>query len=144
MKSVNVMTKEKSVKETGKATARKAVAKTVAIEKEAIKQEKDVQLTLIKPEPVQEKVEEKKVVIKKAVEKKELEKQMKEVQEEVFVQYGSNEVLTAKVVEKVKAAYIAEGHKADTIEKIRVYIKPEENMVYYVVNDEYASGINLL
>ena len=47
------------------------------------------------------------------------------------------------IVEKVKDAYVAEGHTADSVKKIRVYIKPEEGMAYYVVNDDYASGISL-
>lgn len=67
----------------------------------------------------------------------------KAVTEEIFVQFENNEILTKDIVEKVKAAYVAEGHAADSIKKVRVYIKPEEKMVYYVVNDEYASGIGL-
>ena len=57
--------------------------------------------------------------------------------------FGNSEVLTKDIVEKVKAAYVAEGHTADSVKKIRVYIKPEEGMAYYVVNDDYASGISL-
>lgn len=65
------------------------------------------------------------------------------VNEEIYVQFGNNEVLTKDIVEKVKKAYVAEGHKADAIQDVRVYVKPEENMVYYVVNNDYASGISL-
>ena len=65
------------------------------------------------------------------------------VNEEIYVQFGSSEVLTKDIVEKVKKAYVAEGHTADSIQNVRVYIKPEENMVYYVVNNDYASGISL-
>ena len=65
------------------------------------------------------------------------------VNEEIYVQFGNNEVLTKDIVEKVKKAYVAEGHKADSIQDVRVYVKPEENMVYYVVNNDYASGISL-
>ena len=65
------------------------------------------------------------------------------VNEEIYVQFGNNEVLTKDIVEKVKKAYVAVGHKADSIQDVRVYVKPEENMVYYVVNNDYASGISL-
>jgi len=51
--------------------------------------------------------------------------------------------MTKDIVEKVKAAYVAEGHDAGSIKKVRMYVKPEENMVYYVVNDGYASGVSL-
>ena len=65
------------------------------------------------------------------------------VSEEVYVQFGNSEVLTKDIVTRVKEAYVAEGHTADSIKKVRVYIKPEESMAYYVVNDDYASGISL-
>lgn len=145
MKGVNVITKEKSVKETSnKAAAKKnVVAKTVETEKEAMKQIKEVQLTLVKPEINEEKTEDKKTVTKKTVEKKESVKQMKEIKEEVYVQFANQEVLMSSILEKVKAGYAAEGNKAEDIKNIRVYVKPEENMVYYVVNDDYASGVRL-
>lgn len=96
---------------------------------------------------------EKKAVEKKAdnvtaekpvVEKKPVTRKKKEIVEDIYVQFSNNEVVAANVVEKVKAAYVAEGHTLDSIERLRVYIKPEENMIYYVVNDDYASGIDLL
>ncbi len=88
--------------------------------------------------------EDKSEVEKKAPEKKTTTRKKKEIVEEVYVQFSNNEVVAANVVEKVKAAYVAEGHTLDSVEKLRVYIKPEENMIYYVVNDDYASGIDLL
>lgn len=145
MKGVSVMTKEKGVKETNnKAVVAKknVVAKTVENEKEAMKQEKEVKLTLVKPEIKEEKSEEKKIVAKKNLEKKESVKQVKEIKEEVFIQFANQEVKMADILEKAKAGYTAEGNK-EAIESIRVYVKPEENMAYYVVNDNYASGIRL-
>ena len=40
----------------------------------------------------------------------------------------------ADVVENVKKAYKAEGNKA-AIKKLQVYVKPEEGVAYYVIND---------
>ena len=51
-------------------------------------------------------------------------------------------VIMNNLIDRVKAAYVAEGHKADTIKNIEVYIKVDENMAYYVI-DGYASGISL-
>ena len=81
---------------------------------------------------------------KPVVEKKPVTRKKKEIVEDIYVQFSNNEVVAANVVEKVKAAYVAEGHTLDSIERLRVYIKPEENMIYYVVNDDYASGIDLV
>ncbi len=147
MKRVSSVAKEKNAKaEAAKTVAKKVVAKVEPVKTEEFKQEKLVETE--KVEAAVEKKEEKKPVEKKAVEKKPVAKKTAEkkavaVQEEVFVQYGEQEIFTANVVDRVKAAYVAEGHAADSIEKIRVYIKPFENMVYYVVNDDYASGISL-
>lgn len=141
MKKVSSLAKEKSVKAEA---AKKVVVKEEPVKTEEFKQEKFVEAETVvetkeDKKPVEKKTGEKKPVVKKAVEKKE----EVTVKEEIFVQYGNQEVFTANVVERVKAAYAAEGNAADSIEKVRVYIKPEENMIYYVVNDEYASGISL-
>lgn len=88
----------------------------------------------------------------KAVAKKEV-KEVKETKttkaakvttsQKVVLQIGGREDLSMdSLVERVKAAYVAEGHKADAIKNIEVYIKLEENMAYYVI-DGYASGISL-
>lgn len=138
MKKVSPVAKGKSVKAE---SVKKTVEKAAAVVAEEFKQEKLVET--VKTEPVEEKTEEKKTVAKKTVEKKVPVKKATVVKEEIFVQFGNQEVFTADVVERVKNAYIAEGHTADSIEKVRVYIKPEENMIYYVVNDDYASGISL-
>ena len=114
-----VVEKKEPVKKVAKATVKEVVAAP------------EVKENVVKaPEPAKEKA----APVKKA---------SVNVSEEVFVQFGNSEVLTKDIVEKVKAAYVAEGHTADSVKKIRVYIKPEEGMAYYVVNDDYASGISL-
>ena len=141
MKKVSPVAKEKSVKVE---TVKKTVAKAAPVKAEEVKQEKPVETEPVAEKKVEKKTVAKKTVEKKAVVKKEAEKKTVEaVKEEIFVQYGNQEVFAADVVERVKNAYIAEGHTAESIEKVRVYIKPEENMIYYVVNDDYASGISL-
>ena len=120
-----IMTEKKVVK---KVVEKKEPVKKVA---KATAAAPEVKETVVKaPEPVKEK----EAPVKKT---------SVNVSEEVFVQFGNSEVLTKDIVEKVKAAYVAEGHTADSVKKIRVYIKPEEGMAYYVVNDDYASGISL-
>ena len=60
----------------------------------------------------------------------------------VYVQYAGNEVLAKDVLERAREAYIAEGHSASGIKSIQVYIKPEENAAFYVINNN-AGRIDL-
>lgn len=62
--------------------------------------------------------------------------------EKVVLQMSGRDLAMSNLIDRVKSAYVAEGHKADAIKNIEVYIKIEENMAYYVI-DEYASGIRL-
>ena len=55
---------------------------------------------------------------------------------------SGRDLAMSDLIDRVKAAYAAEGHRADAIKNIEVYIKIEENMAYYVI-DGYASGISL-
>ena len=41
-----------------------------------------------------------------------------------------------------KAAYVAEGHRASSIKKLAVYIKPEERKAYYVINEKDTGSID--
>ena len=66
-----------------------------------------------------------------------------EKKDEVFVQFAGEEYSVEEVMEKAKAAYIAEGHRAAAIKSVRLYIKPEERKAYYVINDKAAGSIDL-
>lgn len=62
--------------------------------------------------------------------------------EDVFVQYGEKEVKVAELVSTAKAAFKeANGRKA--IKTVQVYVKPEENAAYYVINSEFTGKIDL-
>ena len=65
------------------------------------------------------------------------------VQTEVFIQFQGYEVAETDVIEKVKAAYVAEGNKASGIKELNVYIKPEEYKAYYVINGSAAGAVDL-
>ena len=51
----------------------------------------------------------------------------------VYVQWEGAEVMIADVVEKIKAEYKAEHD--DVITSFDIYVKPEEKMAYYVINE---------
>lgn len=113
---------------------------------------KDVKVTAVEEtKTVAEAVTEKTVTEKKkpgrkpGSKNKTTEKAAKKVekQETVYVQFAGEEFVAEEVMEKAKAAYIAEGHRASAIKSLRLYIKPEERKAYYVVNDKAAGSIEL-
>ena len=60
------------------------------------------------------------------------------VKESVYLQYLGKELNSADIVEAAKKA---SGEKKIT--SITVYLKPEENMAYYVINDDVTGSIAL-
>ena len=65
---------------------------------------------------------------------------------EVFVQYSDNgeqEASVAELVEKVKALYVAEGHRESSIKSLQIYIKPQMWRAYYVINGKITGEIEL-
>ena len=82
----------------------------------------------------------------KAVEKKKpVKREAKETakKDEVYVQFAGEEFAVQDVMEKAKAAYVEEGHRASAIKSVRLYIKPEERRAYYVINEKSAGSIEL-
>lgn len=78
-------------------------------------------------------VEEKKTAAKKTVSKS-----APAVETKVVIQANGSEVIAADLVEKAKAAA---GVKS--IKKVDVYVKPEVNKVYYVVNGDTFGDFDL-
>ena len=61
---------------------------------------------------------------------------------ELYVQFSGFEFSYDELLEKVKADYIAQtGKKA--ISSTKLYLKPEELKVYYVINDKFMGDIYL-
>ena len=42
----------------------------------------------------------------------------------------------ATIIENAKKAFEAEGNKVSSMKEIKIYVKPEENSAYYVINGE--------
>lgn len=78
---------------------------------------------------------------KSTVAKEDAKKSVKK--DEVFVQFAGEEFAVEEVMDKAKAAYVAEGHRVSAIKSIRLYIKPEERKAYYVINEKAAGSIEL-
>ena len=59
------------------------------------------------------------------------------VSADVYVQFMGRELLTKEIVANVKKAWAGmTGKKEEDIKELQVYVKPEENKAYYVVNGE--------
>lgn len=63
--------------------------------------------------------------------------------EEIYLQTGGQEWNVSDCKERAVAAFVAEGHKASSVKKLVMYLKPEEGKAYYVINDEVNGSIDL-
>lgn len=67
---------------------------------------------------------------------------------EMFVQYddtlaGAQEASVADIVAKVKALYVAQGHRESSIKSLQIYMKPQMWKAYYVINHKIEGDIDL-
>lgn len=114
--------------------AKKAEPKKEAPKKEAVKKEQ----TVVESEPASKTAKKPAVKAKKAVKEP--------VVPELVLQFddnGANEANLADVVSKIKAAYVAEGHRESSIKTLRVYLKPQDWKAYYVINNKIEGQIDL-
>lgn len=56
-----------------------------------------------------------------------------EVKKAVFVEYAGKQTVTEEIIDKCVAAFKAEN-KNTAVKTVEVYIKPDENVAYYVIN----------
>lgn len=61
-----------------------------------------------------------------------------------FIQFRDKEISRDAILDQVVAAYTAEGKEENTIREIQLYIKPEENIAYYVINGEEKGSVDPL
>ena len=130
----------KSTKATAKATASQAtetVAKTV--EKAVKAAEKTTKAVAEKAEEVKEAVKETaKAPAKRTTTRKTA------VKETVYLQYLGKEINKDDLVKQVKDIWTKElKNKAGALKSVTLYLKPEENMAYYVINDDVTGSIAL-
>ena len=118
-----------------KSTAGKAEETPAAKAEEPKKEE--VKAETAKKEPTAKKP------VKKTTAAKKTETKKSEKVEEIYLQFHGQEIFTKEIMDKAKQAYVAEGHRESSIKSIRLYIKPEENMAYYVINEKIAGGVAL-
>lgn len=60
----------------------------------------------------------------------------------VVVQTNNSEIVADDLIKKALNAYKEEGNKTK-VKGIDIYIKPEENAAYYVINDKIAGKVDI-
>lgn len=72
-------------------------------------------------------------------------KVVKEVEktENIFVESAGYQYKTEDVVANVRAAWVAEGHRAGSIKSLNIYINMDERKAYYVINDKNTGSVEL-
>ena len=63
--------------------------------------------------------------------------------EEGYLQAGGCEWNVSDCKDRAVAAFVADGHKASSVKKLVIYLKPEEGKAYYVINDSENGSISL-
>lgn len=62
---------------------------------------------------------------------------------EIYLQYNGGETVISDIVERIKQQFVNEGHRAGNMKSLQIYMKPEENAVYYVINEKNAGKVNI-
>ncbi len=100
----------------------------------AAKKTAKVEETVLETVETVEVKEEKKAPAKKAATKK-------AVKTTLIIQSGEKEVTEEEAVKRVKAAWKATGNKVGDLKTITLYVKPEEDSIYYVINGDVTGRV---
>lgn len=137
---------EKVIPETKKA-AEKVVEKVMPEVKEAAEKVvpeavKAAEKVVPEVKEVAEKVvPEAKKAVEKATEKVKKASAKKEIKTTLFVEYYGKQVQEKDMIASVKKAWTKSGKKVADIKTMALYVKPEENSVYYVINGDSAGRV---
>jgi outer membrane biosynthesis protein TonB len=145
-KKVNKFANTNTVKTTENKSAETVVPAAAPVEAKAAAPEVKAPVDAKAEVKTEAEKEEKKPAAKKAPAKKEeapAEKAVKKAPEKdtakLFIEFGGNKFAADEIVEKCKAAYKADNSRKQ-VRSIEVYVKPEDNKAYYVVNGK-ADGL---
>ena len=61
----------------------------------------------------------------------------------LYVEYQEKQMDEKDLVAKARKIWTDEGRKISALTSLQLYIKPEENMAYYVFNDEIKGEFSL-
>lgn len=118
--------------ETKKAPAKKTTAKKATAEKKTEE---------VKKAPAAKKTSAKKPAAKKPAAKKTTAAKKSTVDSKVYIQFFGKQVTAKDVLASCEADYKSKNKAA--VKKIEVYVKPEDNAAYYVVNGDVEGKVSL-
>lgn len=61
-----------------------------------------------------------------------------------YVEYYEKQVNEADLIKEAKAIWTNSGKKATDLKTLSIYVKPEENMAYYVFNDDETGSFEIV
>ena len=125
-----------------KKTAVKPAAKATEAKKEETTKAEVKKEEAKKPEVKTEtkKTETKKTETKKTATKNTTAK--KEVTETVYVQFAGKEVAVSDMMPKIKKVWQKAGNRIKDIQDVKLYVKPEDGKVYFVINDDFSDSVD--
>ena len=117
---------------TAKAVPAKEASEKKAEEKPAVKTE-----TAPKKEAASKETTAKKETAKKAATKK------KEITTTVRIQYLGKDVAVKDKIKEIRAIWQKAGNRVRDIKDIELYVKPEDNKIYFVVNGDFDGSVDM-
>ena len=61
----------------------------------------------------------------------------------LYVEYDGNQAEDKQLIAKIKEIWVADGKRIKDIKELNIYVKPEENAAYYVINGDVSGSIPL-
>jgi hypothetical protein len=62
----------------------------------------------------------------------------------IYVEFYGEQVSKDDLIKEAEKIWVEAGKKATDIKKIELYIKPEEDRAYYVINDEFDGSFHII
>lgn len=62
---------------------------------------------------------------------------------ELFIEFNGKQIAESDIMNEAKKSWKDAGNKAGDIHSCKLYMKPEENMTYFVINDSYTGNFSL-
>ena len=62
----------------------------------------------------------------------------------IYVEFYGEQISKDELVKEAEKIWVAAGKKASDINKIDLYVKPEEDKAYYVINDELDGSFHII
>ena len=92
------------------------------------------------------KTSEKKTTVKKTAARKTAVKKAaahKEPAASLILQFGGKEIAADSLFARIKEIWTGAGNREEDIKDMKLYVKPEENTAYYVINEETTGSFEL-